>query len=161
MWWTLIFNSFRREVRKKTVAVAAVMLATCLATFLLNWSFNLGDKIQRDLRAYGANILITPSGETLPLSIGGGEYGSLPGDAYLKVSELAGLNNIFWRNQILAMAPLLPQSVRFGEASVTLVGTELGGRDTKSDLRRAAPYLSVDGRWPQSDSEAIAGKKIA
>lgn len=161
MWWRLIFNSFRLEVRKKSVAVSAVALATCLATFLLNWSFNLGDKIQRDLRAYGANILITPGGETLPLSIGGGEYGSLPSDAYLKLSEMEGLNSIFWRNQIVAMAPLLPQQVQFGGEPVTLVGAEFGERDQKSDLRRAAPYLAVEGRWPGAGDEVAAGNKLA
>lgn len=147
-------------MRKKLVAIAAVALATCLATFLLNWSFNLGDKIQRDLRAYGANILITPSGETLPLPIGGGEYGNLPGDSYLKSSEMEGLKKIFWRNQIVAMAPLLAQPVRFGDDLVMLVGSEFGERDPKSDLRNAAPYFAIDGRWPQSDSEAIIGKSL-
>ena len=161
MWFRLIFNSFRCDVRKKAVAVAAVTLATCLATFLLNWSFNLGDKIQRDLRAFGANILITPGGEMLPFSIGDGEYGSLASDAYLKLSEMEELNSIFWRNQILSMAPLLPQSIRIEGDLVTLVGAELGERDPKSDLRRAAPYIAVEGRWPKSESEAVAGKKVA
>lgn len=160
MWAKLIFNSFRREMRKKAVAVAAVMLATSLATFLLNWSFNLGDKIQRDLRAYGANILITPGGETLPFSVGGSEYGTLPSDSYLKFSEMDGLKKIFWRNQILAMAPLLSQPVSYKDDVVTLVGTELGSRDPRSDLRRAAPYLAIDGRWPGTDTELVAGKNL-
>lgn len=161
MWAKLIVNSFRRGLRKKAVAIAAVALATSLATFLLNWSFNLGDKIQKDLRAYGANILITPSGESLPFSVGGNEFGAVPSDTYLKSSQLDGLKTIFWRNQILAMAPLLPQPVQYEGSVVTLVGTEFGKREARSDLRRAAPYLAVDGRWPNSGSEVVAGKKIA
>lgn len=160
MWAKLIFNSFRREMRKKAVAVAAVMLATSLATFLLNWSFNLGDKIQRDLRAYGANIVITPGGEALPFSVGGSEYGILPSDAYLNFTQMEGLKKIFWRNQILAMAPLLPQPVRYRENVVTLVGSELGARDPRSDLRRAAPYLAIEGRWPATGTELVAGKNL-
>lgn len=160
MWAKLIFNSFWRDIRKKAVAVAAVALATSLATFLLNWSFNLGDKIQRDLRAYGANILITPRGERLPFSIGGSEYGALPSDAYLKLSDMDGLKTIFWRNQIVAMAPLLPQPVEYGSDTVTLLGAEFGERDARSDLRRAAPYLAVEGHWPQSASDVVAGKKL-
>jgi putative ABC transport system permease protein len=161
MWGKLVFNSFRRDARKKAIAAAAVALATALATFLLNWSFNLGDKIQRDLRAYGANILILPGGERLPFSIGGSEFPVLPGDSYLKLQEMEGLKDIFWRNQIVAMAPLLPQPVRYEADVITLVGAELGERDPKSDLRHAAPYLAVDGRWPRSGREVVAGKKLA
>ena len=73
---------------KKAVAIAAVALATCLATFLLNWSFNLGDKIQQDLRAYGANIVILPYGESLPISIQGVTLPTASEERYLKMREL-------------------------------------------------------------------------
>ncbi len=157
----LIVHSFRRDLRKKAVAMAAVALATCLATFLLNWSFNLGDKIQKDLRAYGANILILPQGESLQFS----ESNELPtkigSDQYLQISELKKIDNIFWKNQIAGLAPILPVSVQSNNSTLTLIGTEFGNENVKMDLRKAAPYLIVDGSWPRADDQAVAGANLA
>lgn len=157
----LIVHSFRRDLRKKGVAMAAVALATCLATFLLNWSFNLGDKIQKDLRAYGANILILPQGESLQFS----ESNELPtkivSDQYLQTAELNKIDNIFWKNQIAGLAPILPVAVESGGSNFTLIGTEFGNENVKMDLRKAAPYLLVDGSWPQTDDQAVAGANLA
>lgn len=156
----LIYNSFRRDLRKKIVAMSAVMLATSLATFLLNWSLNLGDKIQRDLRAYGANILIVPAGESLPVSAGNIDLHLNSGN-YLKYSDFASLEKIFWRNQIVAFSPILPQQVIANGNEVTLVGTEFGEREKDSNFAKAAPYLKLDGRWPSADNQVVCGSSLA
>ena len=157
----LVLHSFRRDLRKKAVAIAAVALATCLATFLLNWSFNLGDKIQQDLRAYGANIVILPYGESLPTSIQGVTLPTASEERYLKMSELEKINNIFWKNQIVGMAPILSVPVYSNGRNLTLVGTDFGTENPKWDLRKAAPYLLMDGNWPSSENSAVAGSTIA
>src|SRR5262245_29681020 len=122
----LIVHSFLRDLRKKIIAIAAVTLATCLATFLLNWSLNLGDKIQRDLRAYGANIMITPQGESLPLVAGELTLEQFDEGRYLQSAEIAEIQKGFWKNQILSLAPLLPVKVNAPgvEQPFVLVGTE-------------------------------------
>ncbi|HJZ13151.1 MAG TPA: ABC transporter permease, partial [Acidobacteriota bacterium] len=157
MWLRLIFHSFQRDAQKKAVAIAAVALATCLATFLLNWSLNLGDNLQRDLRAYGANIIITPEGDSLPVISGSLELGSMNWDRYLRFSDLQRLREIFWTNQILAYAPLLPQSVRFQDQALTLIGTEFGRTNAVMSLPKTSPYLSLEGSWPNARDEAAAG----
>ena len=161
MWWKLILNSFRRDLRRKGVGIAAVALATCLATFLLNWSLNLGDKIQKDLRAYGANILITPQGESLPLISGNTDLGFVTTDRFLKSTEISKLNDIFWRNQIVAYAPMLPRQVRWNGQEITLVGTEYGDREAVASFQNAAPYLALQGRWPSSENEAVIGSDLS
>ena len=143
------------------VAVSAVALATCLATFLLNWSLNLGDKIQQDLRAYGANILITVRGESLPILAGTVELGSIGSHAYLNSSELPKLRDIFWTNQIVAYAPLLPQRVQFHGRDVTLVGTQFGKESSIASLLKTNPYLNLQGRWPETSDEAVAGTGVS
>ncbi len=157
----LVLHSFRRDLRKKAVAMAAIALATCLATFLLNWSFNLGDKIQHDLRAYGANILILPHGESVAFS-GSDELSSgIASNRYLQTTELANIDKIFWKNQIVGGAPILPVTCNVNGVTITLVGTEFGFENSKMDLRKAAPYLLVEGSWPNAENEAIAGGLVA
>jgi putative ABC transport system permease protein len=160
MWWKLVFNSFRRDRRRKLVAVSAVALATCLATFLLNWSLNLGDKIQRELRAYGSNIIIAPLGDSLPLIADEEDAGLITTDQYLKQSDLAAIQTIFWKNQILTMVPVLPQTVKHGENPITLVGTEFGETDPIRSYPRVAPYLQLQGSWPMQDSDIICGANV-
>jgi len=157
----LIVHSFRRDLRKKAVAMAAVALATCLATFLLNWSFNLGDKIQKDLRAYGANILILPQGESLQYSESNEVPAQIGSDQYLQTADLQKIETTFWKNQIVGLAPILPVSVQSKSSTLVLVGTEFGNKDAKMDLRKASPYLVIDGSWPRTDDEAVAGAALA
>jgi putative ABC transport system permease protein len=157
----LVLHSFRRDIRKKAVAIAAVALATCLATFLLNWSLNLGDKIQRDLRAYGSNIVILSHGESLPISIQGATFRSASEERYLQSSELEKIDEIFWKNQIVGMTPVLFATVQVNQHNITLAGTEFGLKDPKMDLRKAAPYLLLDGDWPSTENSAVAGSRLA
>ena len=136
MWFKLILNSFKRDTRRKAVGISAVALATCLATFLLNWSLNLGDKIQKDLRAYGANILITPQGESLPLVSENADLGYINTNQFLDYRQI--------RNQL-----------------VTIQGTEFGEREARSAFQKAAPYISIRGKWPVSNEEVVVGEKLA
>ena len=161
MWGKLILHSFRRDMRRKAVAISAVALATCLATFLLNWSLNLGDKIQRDLRAYGSNIIIVPQGESLPWISENSAATQLTGDRFLQFHEIVKLNQIFWRNQIVGLAPLFPHPVLVNNKTVLFVGTEFGERDIVSDLRKVSPYFRLRGSWPNTDTEVISGEILA
>jgi len=142
------------------VAVSAVALATCLATFLLNWSLNLGDRIQRELRAYGSNIIILPQGDSLPVIAGNEEFGILNSDAYFNISDMDGLKTIFWKNQILAVAPLLSERVSYESSDVLLAGTEFGDNDKLRSLPEVSPYLHLRGRWPAGNSDVVCGEEL-
>ena len=79
----------------------------------------------------------------------------------MQTAELKKIENIFWKNQIAGMAPILPVSVQSNSSTLTLVGTEFGNENAKMDLRKAAPYLLVDGSWPTADDQAVAGASLA
>lgn len=160
MWWKLVFNSFRRDQKRKLVAISAVTLATCLATFLLNWSLNLGDTIQQELRAFGANIIIVPQGDSLPVVSGDAEAGLITTDRYLTISELAGINSIFWKNQIVSMAPVLIQTVQYGQNRIQLAGTEFGATDPIRSFPKTSPYVQIHGTWPQEKFDVVCGSDL-
>lgn len=160
MWWKLILNSFRRDFRKKAVAISAVMLATCLATFLLNWSLNLGDKIQKDLRVFGANIIISPQGDSIPIGQDSEEKVRIADGFFLSTAEIQNLQKIFWKNQIVAVAPLLSLDTNIGGKQVTLVGAEYGFTTPIQSLQKTIPYLSLSGKWPQKENEVVLGDTL-
>jgi putative ABC transport system permease protein len=160
MWWKLLFNSFRRDRRRKLVAMSAVALATCLATFLLNWSLNLGDKIQRELRAYGSNIIIVPQGDSLPVLSDDADAGLITTDQFLRQADIASIQKIFWKNQILSMVLLLPQTVQYRNSTVQLVGSEFGETEPVRNFAKGAPYLQMEGSWPAQEFDAVCGSDL-
>jgi len=160
MWGKLILNSFRRDVRRKAVAMAAVILATALATFLLNWAINLGDKIQSDLRAYGANIVVVPAGQTIPIE-SEIELTSEAGQSYLNAADLANLKTMFWKNQIVAYSPALYEPVQSQNKRLIIAGVEFGKNDPAASLSKTSPYISIKGKWPENDTQAITGSLLA
>jgi len=58
MFFRIVTESFRRQRRRKAIAAVAVTLGTAVAVALLNIALDVGDKINRELKAYGANLLI-------------------------------------------------------------------------------------------------------
>ena len=71
MFGRLVFESFRRQKRRKLLAGAAIALGVAVATAMIAVATNIGDKINHELRSYGANLQITPQADTLDVQIGG------------------------------------------------------------------------------------------
>jgi len=67
----LITDSFARQPRRKLLTTVALALGTAIATATLTVSLDVGDRLAREFRSLGANLLVTPQADTLPLEIGG------------------------------------------------------------------------------------------
>lgn len=153
MFARLLFESFRRGRRAKLLALGAVTLGTLAATALGVLLLASGDQLSRALAGYGANLHVAPDGE----------------DGTMPVAELAGLDDIFWRNNLVAIAPLLDVRVRWtaaGDASrvAPVVGTwfdqPLAG--WRTGLPATRPSLPVAGRWPgDAADEVVLGRRLA
>src|SRR6185437_5054136 len=108
MFPRLVFESFRRQRRRKLLAGIAVGLGVAVATAMIAVATNIGDKINQELRSYGANLLITPQADTLDVEIGGVDLKPPSDGAFLKEADLAGIKGTFWKNNIVGFAPMLP-----------------------------------------------------
>src|SRR3972149_910118 len=73
MFFLMLRQSFLRGWRRKALATATIVLAASLITALMNISIDVGDKMAKELKSYGANINIVPKSESISLEIGGGE----------------------------------------------------------------------------------------
>ena len=71
MFLRLLFESFRRQKRRKTVALLAITLGMSIATAMIAVGTDIGDKINQELRSLGANLVLTPVEDTLDVNIGG------------------------------------------------------------------------------------------
>jgi len=171
MFLRLVFESFWRQKRRKALAGAAIMLGVSVATAMIAVATDVGDKISRELRSYGANLLVTPQQDTLDLEIGGVNL-KPPGDgSYLNEADLPKIRGTFWHNNIVGFAPMLPVQVELGLKGLdqrTLVGTyflkklSLGKESFLTGVRVTHPWWTVEGAWPEDDSEdVLVGERLA
>ena len=107
MFLRIVKDSFARQARRKLLTAVALALGTAVATATLSVALDVGDRLGREFRSLGANLLVTPQADTLPLEIGGVDYRPVDAGAYLQDASLGKLKTIFWRNNIIGFAPFL------------------------------------------------------
>src|SRR5712692_8012164 len=105
MFPRLVYESFRRQTRRKLLAGVAITLGVAIAT-------DIGDKINRELRSYGANLVVTPQEDTLDVEIGGLNLKPPSDGAFLNEADLPKIRGTFWHNNIVGYSPMLPVSVK-------------------------------------------------
>src|SRR5438309_4342328 len=130
MFARLVYESFRRQKRRKLLAGAAITLGVTVATAMIAVATDIGDKINRELRAIGANLIVTPQEDSLDLEIGGVNLKPPTDGAFLSEADLPKIKGIFWHNNITGFAPMLPVSVAIehGPQNITLLGTYFAKR---------------------------------
>ena len=167
MFVRLVYESFRRQTRRKLLVAIAVTLGAAVSTAMIAIATDIGDKIGHELRTYGANIVVTSDDEALDVQIGS-VYLKPVRATYLNEADLPKIKGIFWRNNIAAFAPELPVSVKVGNMNTTLLGTyfsktlQFGTEQFTTGARTAFPWWRVEGTWPADDSsEILVGKKLA
>src|ERR1700681_3925556 len=107
MFLRLVSDSFARRPRHKLLTGAALALGMAVATAALSVALDVGDRLAKEFRSLGANLLVTPLSDTLPLEIGGVDYRPVDEGAYLDEADLGKLKTIFWRHNILGFTPFL------------------------------------------------------
>jgi putative ABC transport system permease protein len=174
MFGRLVYESFRRQKRRKLLAGVAITLGVGVATAMIAVATDIGDKISHELRSYGANLIVTPQEDTLDVQIGGVDLKPPRDGAYLNEADLPKIKGMFWRNNIVGFAPMLPVSVRLSEGNrddaknLTLLGTyfskrlAFGKQDFVTGVRITHPWWKVQGAWPDDNSsDVLLGESLA
>jgi putative ABC transport system permease protein len=181
MFLRLVADSFSRRPRHKLLTGAALALGMAVATAALSVSLDVGDRLAREFRSLGANLLVTPEADSLPLEIGGVDYRPVNAGAYLPESDLGKLKTIFWRNNIVGFAPALDvpvdawakssqtNSTPAIQAHTVLIGTWVNhamalpdGSTYATGIAKTNPWWQVEGQWFKDGAqECVVGKTLA
>ncbi len=168
MFTRLVYESFRRQKRRKLLAGVAVTLGVAVATAMVGVATDIGDKIGRELRVYGANLIVTPADDALDVQIGGVNLKPANDGGYLNEADLPKIRTMFWRNNIVGFAPILPVTVSTLSGSAELVGTyfahavHTGNEDFVTGVRTTHPLWKVVGEWPEDSSpDLLVGQSLA
>jgi putative ABC transport system permease protein len=185
MFLRLVADSFRRRPRHKLLTGAALALGMAVATAALSVSLDVGDRLAHEFRSLGANLLVTPQADSLPLEIGGIDYRPVNAGAYLPESDLPKIKTVFWHNNIIAFAPILEFTTVFhrdsgggptkytgqidANADVPVVGTWTNhsvrtpdGATFITGVEKTNPWWHVEGRWfAENAKECVVGQQLA
>ena len=172
MLWRMLRQTWGRNLRRKLLAVLTVFLASGLISALLAVSIDIGDKMSRELKSYGANILIEPAGQAALPALFSEQSNPLSGQDFLDEKELPNIKDIFWRNNIVGFAPLLGGEVMLNGKPVNILGTFFNqpvGVPDEEDYRIGqqvvSPYWQVTGAWPQEPvtdtQQTLVGQSLA
>ncbi len=172
MFLRMLYQSFCRQRRRKLLAGISIALGVSVATAMIAVATDIGDKINRELRSYGANLVVTPDEDTLDVEIGGVNLKPAGGGTYLNEADLLKINGMFWQHTIVGLAPMLPVPVTLdtGGAArkVELLGTyfakplPFGNQTFTTGVRTTHPWWKVSGAWPRDDSTGVLlGERLA
>jgi len=166
----ILLESLARRRRRKLLSALAIALGIAAAATEGILSLDVGDKISRELRSYGANLSITPAADSLAISVGGVDYRPAGSGAFIPEDELVKLKKIFWRNNIVAFTPFLYVPAKVDDQNAVLIGTwfEKSLRVDKFEvfatgLKKLHPSWKVEGEWPDDESGAgvLVGRRLA
>jgi putative ABC transport system permease protein len=190
MFLRLVTDSFGRRPRRKLLTGAALALGMAVATAALSVALDVGDRLTKEFRSLGANLLVTPQADSLPLEIGGVDYRPVNAGAYLPEADIPKLKTIFWHNNIIAFAPMLEVPIGFAPIEepwdkqvslfhiqttrvvidkTTLIGTWAGhsvfspdGSRFVTGIDKTNVWWQVDGRWfAEGTKECVLGRSFA
>ena len=172
MFLRIVSDSFTRKPRRKVLTAAALALGMAVATATLEVALDVGDRLAREFRSLGANLLVTPASDTLPLEIGGVDYRPVDAGAYLPEGDLGKLKTIFWRNNVDGICAVSRRArgdrLRWFAAEIRseeLIGTWYShsvpvpdGSTFTTGISATDPWWHIDGRWfSDASEEGVAG----
>lgn len=165
----ILRGSLWRKKRRKLLTVLSIAVGAAVCAGLAGVLLGVGDRIEAELSAVGANILVVPRGEALSAAVPGTDFRPSLTNEGLRASNLLALKRFFWRNNVLSFAPSLFVPASVAGTPVRLVGTWFdhavpveGEPPFRTGLLRVHPAWQVVGRSPsEARAEVLVGSALA
>ncbi|MDR1134698.1 MAG: ABC transporter permease [Clostridiales Family XIII bacterium] len=172
MFFRLVKGALFRQKGKMLMVAFTIALGASLATAMLNVMLDVGDKVNRELKTYGANINVIPKEASLLGELYDVDDDSGLTEHYLNESELGSLKTIFWAFNIVDFTPYLNARINVnsrsgGETGVNLVGAWFDkhmdlptGESLDTGMRNMKNWWDVEGSWisdDDADSAMVGG----
>jgi len=166
----IVSRSLVRRRRRKLLTLVSVTLGIAVTAAVASISLDVGDRVGRELRSFGANISLSPAADGLPVTVGGVDVRPATSGAFLDESDLVKLKKIFWRHNIVAFSPYLFLPGKVEGRPVVLVGSWFEktlqvdkAEHVTTGLRSLHPTWKVEGEWPRDEdpSSCLVGSRLA
>ncbi len=172
MFFRMIWGAVTRQKQKLAIMACTMALGISLATAMLNVMLDVGDKLNQELKTYGANIMVEPRGASILNDLYGVREGAGVADKFLLEEELPKLKTIFWAFNIVDFTPYLDVQARVKGAGepVQLLGTWFSrhldiptGESIDTGIINLKSWWEIDGEWLKDSDEdgVMAGAAFA
>lgn len=173
MFWKMVRGTLFRQKSKMLMIAFTVALGISLATAMMNVMLGVGDKINQELKTYGANIQVVPKDASLLDDLYGISDGAGVSDKYLLEEDAPKIKQIFWGYNVVTFAPALrvrAQAPQLSGDAVTVMGTWFDreiklptGEVYSAGVREMKNWWSVDGAWVADgeDDQILVGSLLA
>lgn len=150
--WRVLRASLRHQRGRLSIAALAMALGSALVSGLLNLSGDIGGQVGRELRAFGANLVIRPREQLLRVGNGGLDFGTLAAAATMRETDLESVKQV---GDVVGFVPYLYAVVESESRPVVLAGIDLVG------ARALNTWWQVQGQWPGAGDEILVGVRAA
>ena len=124
MFIRMIKGIFVRQWKKMILIAITIALGTSLATAMMSVVLDIEDKVNQELKTYGANIKVVPKQSAIVSELYDIQDGQKVEGAYLQENELGNIKTIFWAFNIVDYTPLIEvDAVVDEETQVKVIGS--------------------------------------
>ena len=172
MFFRMLRGALFRQKSKMIMIAITIALGASLATAMLNIMFDVGDKMNQELKTYGANITVVPKASSVLNGLY--EMDEEDSSAYLKEEELGKIKTIFWAFNIVDFSPFVNTTATLNGKPVKTVGTWYNhhlalptGEELDAGVTSLRSWWDIkDGKWideqnTDSDKVAMVGTVLA
>jgi ABC-type transport system, involved in lipoprotein release, permease component len=172
MFLRMIWGALFRQKSKMLMIAFTIALGVSLSTSMLNTMLGVGDKVNQELKAYGANINVVPKEASFLDDIYGVSDQEEKGQNYLNEDELGNIKTIFWAFNIVDFTPYFYAKVKVNDDSkdTRLVGTWFAhhmelqtGEILDTGMIKLKSWWEIEGEWVNDDDDdmIMAGSVFA
>ena len=175
MFFRMIGGAFLRQKKKMLMIALTIALGASLATAMLNVMMDVGDKVNQELKTYGANITVVPKSASALENLYEIEGENISQRAYLRENELGKIKTIFWAFNIVDYAPFTDTSVTLPDGTeAKIVGTWFNhhmdlptGETLDTGVQNLRTWWDItDGAWldeqrPEMENGCMVGTALA
>jgi len=123
MFIRMICGTLFRQWKKMLMIAFTIALGASLCTAMLSVVLDVKDKVNQELKAYGANITVVPKQASILNDLYEVE-GETSSDVYLNEEELGNIKTIFWAFNIVDFAPFVQTAAKLDSGeSVQITGS--------------------------------------
>ncbi len=165
MFFRMIKGALFRQKSKMLMIAVTIALGASLATAMLNIMLDVGDKVNQELKAYGANITVVPKENSVLRDLYSLEGQEEAAAAHLNEDDLGKIKTIFWGFNILDFTPFVNTTVTLDNGdSVKLTGTWFNhhlalntGEELDAGIHSLRSWWDIkNGQWLDEQKDGTA-----
>ena len=174
MFFRMVKGTLIRQWKKMILIAFTIGLGASLATAMLSVVLDVGDKVNKELKTFGANITVMPKRQSVVSDLYDVSGGKSSG-AYLKEDELGKIKTIFWAFNIVDYTPFVKSNVKLTDGSdAQVIGSWFNhhmdlptGEKLDAGIASLRSWWEIkDGKWideqaNSNENDCMIGSKLA